>query len=191
MQAFFALDKLNQNGQVDWSEWLSSFQKELSASELTERQSKEKVAAAKAAWAEAARTNPDHLNIDEFLAFTHPEFSHPLILQRVDEMLLWSDANKDGSLSGDEYARARRSVPDAHDDFALLDADGDGALNRRELIVLHDAKSQYWSASEAKKLLSSWDADKDSFLQLHEFTLIPSSIRKQHLSPDKMFHDVF
>ena len=41
----------------------------------------EKVAAAKAAWGEAARSNPEKLNIDEFLTFTHPEFSHPLIIQ--------------------------------------------------------------------------------------------------------------
>ena len=42
---------------------------------------KVKLASAKASWAEAARTNGDALNIDEFLAFTHPESSHSLMAQ--------------------------------------------------------------------------------------------------------------
>lgn len=41
----------------------------------------------RARWAEAARTDPDKLTLDEFLAFTHPESSHPALLQMVDEML--------------------------------------------------------------------------------------------------------
>ena len=48
----------------------------------------EKVAAAKAAWGEAARSNPEKLNIDEFLTFTHPEFSHPLIIQGSTTIIL-------------------------------------------------------------------------------------------------------
>ena len=32
---------------------------------------------------EAARSNPDALNIDEFLAFTHPESSHSILAQQV------------------------------------------------------------------------------------------------------------
>ena len=44
------------------------FQKSIQSGEQpTDRIVKEKLAAAKAAWSEAARSNPDSLNIDEFL----------------------------------------------------------------------------------------------------------------------------
>ena len=85
---FFRLDKINHNGQVEWEEWLAQFhhdhnlQKGQDMSNV-ERSVKEKLAAAKAAWSEAARSNPDALNIDEFLAFTHPESSHSILAQQV------------------------------------------------------------------------------------------------------------
>ena len=41
----------------------------------------------RASWSEAAHTDPDHLNLDEFLAFRHPESSHATILTLVDELL--------------------------------------------------------------------------------------------------------
>jgi hypothetical protein len=41
----------------------------------------------RASWSEAAHTDPDHLTLDEFLAFRHPESSHATILTLVDELL--------------------------------------------------------------------------------------------------------
>lgn len=41
----------------------------------------------RAAWSEAARSDPDALNLDEFLAFRHPESSHATILTLVEELL--------------------------------------------------------------------------------------------------------
>ena len=67
--------------------------------------SQEKVAAAKAAWGEAARSDPEKLNIDEFLTFTHPEFSHPLIIQDSEATLGLLDADGDDVLSRDEYTK--------------------------------------------------------------------------------------
>ena len=73
---------------MEWEEWLAQFyhdhnlQKGQDLSN-TERSVKEKLAAAKASWSEAARSNPDALNIDEFLAFTHPESSHSILAQQV------------------------------------------------------------------------------------------------------------
>ena len=51
------------------------------------RDVRESVASIKAAWSEAAKTNPDAVNIDEFLGLEHPESSHSLLTQRVEEML--------------------------------------------------------------------------------------------------------
>ena len=63
------------------------------------------MAAAKAAWGEAARSDPEKLNIDEFLTFTHPEFSHPLIIQDSEATLGLLDADADDVLSEDEYTK--------------------------------------------------------------------------------------
>jgi hypothetical protein len=71
MKQFFALDKPIPNGQVEWSEWFKRFESQHTEEKET-RLYKEKVAAARAAWGEAARSDPDKLNIDEFLTFTHP-----------------------------------------------------------------------------------------------------------------------
>ena len=48
------------------------------------REVREALAEVKAAWSEAARTNPDAVNIDEFLGLEHPESSHTLLTQRVE-----------------------------------------------------------------------------------------------------------
>ena len=63
------------------------------------------MAAAKAAWGEAARSDPTKLNIDEFLTFTHPEFSHPLMIQDSEATLGLLDDNGDDVLSPDEYSQ--------------------------------------------------------------------------------------
>ena len=47
----------------------------------------EAVANVKAAWSEAAKTNPEAVNIDEFLGLEHPESSHSLLTQRVEELM--------------------------------------------------------------------------------------------------------
>ena len=95
---FFSLDKINHNGQVEWEEWLARFYKDHKIDKDAEMQRghKEKLAAAKAAWSEAARSNPDALNLDEFLGFTHPESSHSGLSQQLEEMLIRHDLNGDG-----------------------------------------------------------------------------------------------
>ena len=64
---------------------------------------KVKIAAAKAAWSEAARSNPDALNIDEFLAFTHPESSHSWLAQNAEEIFGRHDSDGDGKITEEEY----------------------------------------------------------------------------------------
>ena len=70
---------------------------------MNSRKMKVKVAAAKAAWSEAARSNPDALNIDEFLAFTHPEASHSWLAQNAEEIFGRHDADGDGQITETEY----------------------------------------------------------------------------------------
>ena len=98
---FFSLDKVNRSGQVEWEEWLARFYKDhnIDKDADLQRGHKEKLAAAKAAWSEAARSNPDALNLDEFLGFTHPESSHSGLSQQLEEMLIRHDLNGDGVIA--------------------------------------------------------------------------------------------
>ena len=70
---------------------------------MNSREIKLKIAAAKAAWSEAARSNPDALNIDEFLAFTHPESSHSWLAQNAEEIFGRHDSDGDGKITEEEY----------------------------------------------------------------------------------------
>ena len=70
---------------------------------MNSKKMKQKVAAAKAAWSEAARSNPDALNIDEFLAFTHPESSHSWLAQNAEELFARHDSDGDGRITEQEY----------------------------------------------------------------------------------------
>lgn len=51
------------------------------------RRLRETIMRDKAAWSEAARSDPDHLTVDEFLAFRHPESSHATILALVEDLI--------------------------------------------------------------------------------------------------------
>ena len=95
-KVFFSLDKIHKNGQIDWDEYYQYFTRTRMGLEdgdirrleadprSVSREVREALAEVKAAWSEAARTNPDAVNIDEFLGLEHPESSHSLLTQRVE-----------------------------------------------------------------------------------------------------------
>ena len=95
-KVFFSLDKIHKNGQIDWDEYYQYFTRTRMGLEdgdirrletdprSVSREVREALAEVKAAWSEAARTNPDAVNIDEFLGLEHPESSHTLLTQRVE-----------------------------------------------------------------------------------------------------------
>ena len=95
-KVFFSLDKIHKNGQIDWDEYYQYFTRTRMGLEdgdiqrletdprSVSREVREALAEVKAAWSEAAKTNPDAVNIDEFLGLEHPESSHSLLTQRVE-----------------------------------------------------------------------------------------------------------
>ena len=139
MGSFMLLDKLNPNGQVDWDEWLQSYVEKVDQTQQKTRAFKESMAFAKAAWREAARSNPDKLNIDEYLSFTHSEFSHPLILISAEELIAALDENRDGKLSLEEYVKRAEDLEAEvrRQTFKLCDSDSDGFLSRNELLATY------------------------------------------------------
>ena len=47
----------------------------------------EKILLDRAAWSEAANSDPEALNIDEFMTFRHPEHSHVSLINMVNDII--------------------------------------------------------------------------------------------------------
>ena len=191
MRTFFDLDKKGlSDGQVAWTEWLEAFKEK--EADLDERSLAEKLSYAKAAWFEAARSNPEKLNIDEFLSFTHPEFSHPLILQEAVDTLNVLDRNGDGELTLEEFAFNVDEGESKRREALIvdLDTDGNGALSRNELLPIFNPKSEIWAMNQARKMLDSCDSDSDGKLNAREVDDCEGDILEP-LFPEKMYHSVF
>ena len=196
-RTFFRLDRVNHNGQVEWTEWLAAFQKEHNIVDFSglQRGLKEKLAAAKAAWSEAARTNPDALNIDEYLSFTHPESSHSALAQVVEELLGRHDQNEDSKISLDEYLEdpviefTADEINDRKRRFNAMDSNSDGLAERRELLVFHDPKNAAQAKEEAIRLMNMSDLSNDGLIDKKELVDAASLfLHSMWVSPERTFH---
>merc|ERR550525_2118494 len=207
-KVFFSLDKLHKNGQVDWDEYYQHYLRDrlgLAEAEIARlrdspatvsRDLQESLANVKAAWSEAARTDPDAVNIDEFLGLEHPESSHSMLVQRVEELLAKYDEDSDGKLSRQEY------ITDPYRDLSsseleargeefdhLVDKDGNGEGDRREIIAFLDPKSQHWAKQDATELVKEGDRDGDGRISLVEMMENPDLFLYSKLvSPELNFH---
>jgi len=196
---FFSLDKINHNGQVEWEEWLARFYKDHKIDKDTEMQRghKEKLAAAKAAWSEAARSNPDALNLDEFLGFTHPESSHSGLSQQLEEMLIRHDLNGDGVIELKEYLDDPFYLELTSEEQAVrkqefldqIDADNNGSADRREILTFLDPKGQSQAKVESNHLITLADEDGDGFLSFSEVKKHAQAfLDSKWVSPERSFH---
>ncbi|UYV78231.1 SDF4 [Cordylochernes scorpioides] len=147
---------------------------------------KEKILLDKAAWSEAANSEPDALNIDEFLTFRHPEHSHVALLNTVNAVLENLDTNGDGVLSPDEFVnassddRADKDIPDKQrrrerrrEFIQSIDLNHDGQVTRQELLVMfaqvyNDPENPLTARREARRLMLAADSNRDSRLTLQE-----------------------
>ena len=199
-RTFFRLDRINHNGQVEWTEWLTHFQKEHNIVDIADfstlqRGLKEELAAAKAAWSEAARTNPDALNIDEYLSFTHPESSHSALAQLTEELLGRHDQNEDSKISLNEYLDdpviefTAEELADRKRRFLAMDSNNDGLAERRELLVFHDPKHVAQAKEEAIRLMSMSDVDRDGLIDKNELVNAANLfLNSMWVSPERTFH---
>lgn len=186
-KVFFSLDKIHKNGQIDWDEYYQYFTRTRMGLEdgdirrletdprSASREVREALAEVKAAWSEAARTNPDAVNIDEFLGLEHPESSHTLLTQRVEEMMEKHDADGDGKLTLTEYISDPYRELDKgeealreHEFKGILDKNKDGIADKREVVQFLDPKNSHWSRYEAINLISQADRNGDGLLDLEE-----------------------
>jgi len=210
-KVFFSLDKIHKNGQVDWDEYYQHYLRDrlgLAELEITRmkdnpatisRDVQESLANVKAAWSEAARTNPDAVNIDEFLGLEHPESSHSMLTQRVEEMMEKFDDDGDGKLKKSEYITDPYRDLD-RDDISLrekefdlvLDKNKDGIADKREIVQFLDPKNPHWARYEAINLMSIADTNRDNRLDIQEIYAKPDLFLFSKLvNADAGFHGEF
>jgi len=210
-KVFFSLDKLHKNGQVDWDEYYQHYLRDrlgLAETEISRmkdnpatisRDVQESLANVKAAWSEAARTNPDAVNIDEFLGLEHPESSHSMLTQRVEEMMEKFDNDGDGKLLKSEYITDPYRDLD-RDDISLrekefdlvLDKNKDGIADKREIVQFLDPKNPHWARYEAINLMSIADTNRDNRLDIREVLAKPDLFLFSKLvNADAGFHGEF
>jgi len=208
---FFSLDKIIKNGQVDWEEYFGHYLRDLlgldddtitdirKTPETASRDIKESLARLKAAWSEAARTNPDAVNIDEFLGLEHPESSHSFLTQRVEELMGKFDADDDGKLSRSEYLLdpykdlSPNEMQIRNKEFTdVLDKNKDGVADKKEIVQFLDPKNPHWANDEAISLIHQADRDNNKMVSLEEMIAKPDLFLVSKLvSADLSFHGEF
>jgi len=207
-KVFFALDRGKKNGQVDWEEYYTHYLVDLLGLDqvtinnlekdpaTVSRGVKESISRLRAAWFEAARSNPEAVNIDEFLSLEHPESSHSLLMQRVEEVLSNHDFDGDGKISRKEYTSHmfRDLSPEEVDERgkqfdSTLDADHSGVAERRELLQFMDPKHLHWAREEAASLLKLADTNQDGSIDIEEMVAQSEAFLTSKLvSPQRSFH---
>lgn len=186
---FSALDK-NHDGRVSWDEYHVNFMLEKGFDDNyakhhpedhkgLERSVKEKILLDKASWFEAANSDPDALNIDEFLTFRHPEHSHVSLLKMVNDIISNLDENGDEHLSEEEFAQLTPDETNGQSkeewkkerilEFRQsIDQNGDGKASRQELLMYNDPENPVHAKSEARELVAQADTNGDNKLSLDE-----------------------
>ncbi|CAG0918169.1 unnamed protein product [Notodromas monacha] len=193
MMTFSALDKFPRDGVISWNEYLTDFLMKLGvsldgtkektdeAAKALNRTMKEEIMGLKAAWFESVRGDPDRLNIDEFLAFRHPEQSHSFLLKIVEDVANILDTNGDGVLNLGEFTElklddvsmdnfALRSLfdKDLKTLFKVVDIDGKGTVNRQELLAYLDMRNPIHARREARRLVQTADSDRNGRVSANE-----------------------
>ncbi|KAG7153852.1 45 kDa calcium-binding protein-like [Homarus americanus] len=190
---FTAIDQDPRNGMVSWDEFHHYFLKQHGYDDKYIQEHKKnhkgmpRELKDKAAWSEAARDNPEHLTIDEFLAFRHPESSHATILSIVEETIGRLDMNEvPDDMTLEQYKNERLK------EFRIADEDSNGKVDRRELLRYIDPRNIHHAEKEAVNLLSAADTNQDGVLTLVEVLAQREMfMRSKMVDAAKSFHDEF
>nr|CAD7447801.1 unnamed protein product [Timema bartmani] len=200
---FTGIDINPRNGLISWDEYHTYFLKQKGfANKYLEnhdkkhkglsRSMKEAIMRDRASWSEAARSDPDHLTLDEFLAFRHPESSHATILTLVDELFdkfvfrrkgMATKKGKSLSQGEDERRKEFREV---------IDRDRDGKADRMELLMYIDPKNPRHAREEAQTLMALSDINHDNNLSLQEIlNKMDLFLGSKMVDTARSFHDEF
>lgn len=208
---FTSIDKDPRNGQVSWDEYHAWFFKKngINTTESEkdkndnhaelDRSLREKIAWDQASWSEAAKTDPKVLNLDEFLAFRHPESSHTNLLNKADEILGEYDRDADDTLTWEEYSSisedsvlVKRTVQRREEFDNYIDRNRDGKIDKREILSYMDPRNPRHSHLEAEALIKLSDKNADMQLGLDEILLMAEAfLSSKVIDTESKFHDEF
>jgi len=137
-------------------------------------------------WTEADVGGDNELDIDEFLAFRHPEIAGHSYKHIVDDLILQMDRDDDQKLAENEFAflpssvledignkewieMDKRWLEEQKREFHEMDENQDGILTKDELLKAYDPMNRVHINNQIKKLYSKVDDDpKDNVLSLNE-----------------------
>nr|CAD7424579.1 unnamed protein product [Timema monikensis] len=214
---FTGIDINPRNGLISWDEYHTYFLKQKGfANKYLEnhdkkhkglsRSMKEAIMRDRASWSEAARSDPDHLTLDEFLAFRHPESSHATILTLVDELFDKFDRDGDELLTEEEFSSLQtegdgdkegetltQGEDERRKEFReVIDRDRDGKADRMELLMYIDPKNPRHAREEAQTLMSLSDINHDNNLSLQEIlNKMDLFLGSKMVDTARSFHDEF
>ncbi|CAF4038002.1 unnamed protein product [Rotaria sp. Silwood2] len=137
-------------------------------------------------WTEADVGGDNELDIDEFLAFRHPEIAGHSYKHIVDDLILQMDRNNDQKLNETEFAflpssiledggnkewveMDKRWLEEQKREFHEMDENKDGVLTKDELLKAYDPMNRVHISNQIKKLYEKVDdSPSDNVLTLNE-----------------------
>ncbi|CAF2536738.1 unnamed protein product [Rotaria sp. Silwood2] len=137
-------------------------------------------------WTEADVDGDNELDIDEFLAFRHPEIAGHSYKHIVDDIILQMDRNDDQKSNETQFAflpcyvledggnkewieMDKRWLEEQKREFHEMDENNDGILTKDELLKAYDPMNRVHISNQIKKIFEKVDdSPSDYVLTLNE-----------------------
>ncbi|CAF3596578.1 unnamed protein product [Adineta steineri] len=198
-QLFILIDA-DQNGKITWQEYVLLYVKfhnknisdirdvndvEFIPSSL-DLESHQELLKIRYRWMQADQSSDNELNIDEFLAFRHPEITDRSAKYIADDLLLHMDQNNDQKINETEFVYIPSNISTDKNDttwsemdkkfvdaqkteFHEFDENNDGILTRDEITKAYDPINRVHINIQVKRLFSKVDdSPADDSLSLKE-----------------------
>ncbi|CAF4270263.1 unnamed protein product [Rotaria socialis] len=198
-QLFLLIDS-NQDGKVTWHEYFVLYVKFHNVNSTSVKESdtfdfiqgpfdnnfQRELVKIRYRWTEADVGGDNELDIDEFLAFRHPEIAGHSYKHIVDDLILQMDRNDDQKLNETEFAflpssvledggntewveMDKRWLEEQKREFHEMDDNKDGVLTKDELLKAYDPMNRVHINNQIKKLFEKVDdSPSDNVLTLNE-----------------------
>ncbi|CAF2114736.1 unnamed protein product [Rotaria magnacalcarata] len=198
-QLFLLIDS-NQDGKVTWHEYFALYVKFHNVNSTSVKESdtfdfiqgpfdnnfQRELVKIRYRWTEADVGGDNELDIDEFLAFRHPEIAGHSYKHIVDDLMLQMDRNDDQKLNETEFAflpssvledggnkewveMDKRWLEEQKREFHEMDENKDGVLTKDELLKAYDPMNRVHINNQIKKLFEKVDdSPADNVLTLNE-----------------------
>jgi len=136
-------------------------------------------------WMKADNNKDGKLDVNEFLAFQHPEHNFRTLVYMADEMIPHFDTNHDGKITLEEFTQLPPGEVDEADaemdrqyqrekaeEFKRdMDMNNDNIVTKDEMIAYLDPRHKQHAMKEADYLIRVSDRDRDGRISEHEMLM--------------------